>query len=432
MRFLHLLLCGFLFLYAPFLYCQEMLGFSNSNYAGTNGVIMNPASMSHSRLRWDINLITLDFFAQNDYAYIPRKAFGINYFANPGLNIRDLSIDTYKSAYVNFFMEAPSAMINRGKNSFGINFRLRNNAFMQGFTFTPSKKLSFTDAEFHFDGMSWAEIGLSYSRVIKSNSKNSLAAGITIKGLFGLAAVYTTNDVGFYTSAIKATTDRQFGRAKPDTSHFLLGTGEGIDIGISYERRIDPKKFVYYYQRNGLEFYRYKVGVSLLDIGSIGFNYNSKLYGFGSDSLLFTIVFGNPENQVIGNKFRIITPAALCLHADYNVAGPFYVNCTYYNGLHIPPDPPILRPSQIAFTLRYETKNFEVTVPYSIYGNNLHRLGLAFRFYNVIIGTDKLGTFIGTENITGFDFYLAVKIFSLKQLKSQKAYTCKKRFNKKE
>jgi hypothetical protein len=300
---------------------------------------------------------------------------------------------------------------------------------------TPSKKLSFTDAEFHFDGMSWAEIGLSYSRVLASNLKNSLAAGFTVKGLFGLASVYTTNDVGFYTygpASLKANADRQFGRALPDTSHVILGTGEGVDMGISYERKIDPEKFIYYYQRNGLDLYRYKLGASLIDIGSIGFNYNSKLYGFGSDSLLFTIVFGNPENQVIGNKFRIVTPAALCLTADYNIAGPFFVNCTYYKGLHIPPDPPILRPTQLGFTARYETRNFELSVPYSIYGQNLHRLGIAFRFYNVVLGTDKLGTFIGLQDITGFDFYLAVKLFSLKEMKSQKAYTCKKRFSKKE
>jgi hypothetical protein len=49
---------------------QEMLGIVNSNYAGSVGSIINPSSIVNSKLFMDINLVTADIFAQNNYLYI--------------------------------------------------------------------------------------------------------------------------------------------------------------------------------------------------------------------------------------------------------------------------------------------------------------------------------------------------------------------------
>ncbi|MBL0096833.1 MAG: hypothetical protein IPP46_10320 [Bacteroidetes bacterium] len=52
---------------------QEMLGIRSSNYAGLQGLGINPSSMIDSRLKWDINIITVGVSLENDYLFIPRK-----------------------------------------------------------------------------------------------------------------------------------------------------------------------------------------------------------------------------------------------------------------------------------------------------------------------------------------------------------------------
>src|SRR5689334_572121 len=77
MKQLYLLLI--LFLIFTSARAQEMFGIANSNYAGTNGISLNPSSMVSSRLKLDVNILTLGSSFDNNYIYEPKselKFFG--------------------------------------------------------------------------------------------------------------------------------------------------------------------------------------------------------------------------------------------------------------------------------------------------------------------------------------------------------------------
>ena len=56
---------------------QEMWGITISNYAGSNGILINPTSITTSKLYQDINIAAIDIFFENNYAYIPQKDYAL-------------------------------------------------------------------------------------------------------------------------------------------------------------------------------------------------------------------------------------------------------------------------------------------------------------------------------------------------------------------
>mgnify|MGYP000716138203 FL=1 len=94
---------------------QSYIGFLTDNYSGVHGVISNPANITDSRFKADINLAGLSVFGSNDYY---------------GVNVWDATRDGYSfdlesktdpkdanSAALNVDVLGPSFMINLNKNS---------------------------------------------------------------------------------------------------------------------------------------------------------------------------------------------------------------------------------------------------------------------------------------------------------------------------
>ena len=94
---------------------QSYSGFLTDNYSGVNSVIVNPANITDSRFKLDINLVGASFFAGNDYY---------------GVNVMDALKDDYSfdaeaekspttdnNAAINVDIMGPSFMFNLNKNS---------------------------------------------------------------------------------------------------------------------------------------------------------------------------------------------------------------------------------------------------------------------------------------------------------------------------
>ena len=82
---------------------QEMLGTVLGNYSGVNSLQLNPSSMHNSKAYLDINLLSLDFFAENNYLYIDKKDYRFTRFFESTLGITNV---IYYMLYplVNFFV----------------------------------------------------------------------------------------------------------------------------------------------------------------------------------------------------------------------------------------------------------------------------------------------------------------------------------------
>src|ERR1700688_275891 len=71
------LLCMGSYLY---LLAQQDLGIRNSNYAGIQGSLLNPSSIADSKLKWDVNVISVGEVFDNTFLFAPKNSvpfFGV-------------------------------------------------------------------------------------------------------------------------------------------------------------------------------------------------------------------------------------------------------------------------------------------------------------------------------------------------------------------
>ncbi|MBW8048997.1 MAG: hypothetical protein FVQ77_01390 [Cytophagales bacterium] len=320
---------------ARFSSAQEMLGLTAGNYAGTNGLMLNPASMLNLEVPWEVNLFTFGLFVDNNYAYLPdASVFGfLRQLKNKGELIAEQFEEPEefknnlerKSAYVNLMIRGPAVMIepiHNHKFAFYTAFRTIVSAnrihfilpkFAIGKVNDPQNYfLDFNDEtfkipKFRINAMSWSELGLSYATTIIQNPYFSINAGATIKRLYGYAGGYLLNrslELQLIDQDIYSDINVEYGFIDPDSydpsfsddpsfseyrqymKSLKKGKGYGLDIGIVI-KQMDVFKRVYY--KGGSKVirllgekdkinYQWRLGLSLIDVGRIKFNKDAQKY----------------------------------------------------------------------------------------------------------------------------------------------------------
>ena len=118
--------------------------------------------------------------------------------------------------------------------------------------------------------------------------------------------------------------------------------------------------------------------------------------------------YSNPAAGKTADNYSLILPGAASLQFDYSVTPTFYVNLSVIQRLPLG-DYAVKRANQISITPRYETRRFEIAVPYSLYDYYRNRIGLAIRYGVLVLGTDMIGPYTGLSNAYGFDFFVGIK-----------------------
>jgi hypothetical protein len=212
------------------------------------------------------------------------------------------------------------------------------------------------------------------------------------------------------------------------------GSGLGIDFGVTYQKKVKghsnkgysmPCEYPY-------EPYYYRIGLSIIDFGRIKYRNDARYMDLSDrqaywfdisrnsfdnfDKLLKTASyeFSGDSNTLVQQKpFSIWLPAALSLQADFRINNSIYLNATIVQPL-IVSNAEAVRPPQLSFTPRWESDYLEFAMPFILYNYRHPRLGFSVRFRNLVIGTDKLGSFFGFSDFYGLDFYLMLKFSFLK------------------
>lgn len=448
---------------------QEMLGISNSNYSGIYGISLNPSSMVGSRLYMDFNLLSSSTSFVNNYAYIERKDYnsllfqGIlptyNTYENEERNYavsRDIS-DKY--GYMGMRFIGPSAMLVDGEHAYGITTAYRtlvafhnlpldvSNFLYEAIDYDVQHGIQYThDQKIQFGALSWFEIGLSYAYNFHRYRWDSWTAGITLKPLLGCLGTYTNlvyvdyfvrNDT--MASINRATFDYAYAlptdpadNSFPDKP-FIKGYGLGADLGITYAwmKKGHGNHFYSRLCEQKYEKYNYKIGLSLLDLGFIRFSKKAMQASYTEtstewykrldtlpnstpeeiDEKLTAYFRENAEEYKSDDAFTMNPPPAVCIQFDYCIEDYLFFNTTVILGFN-PGKIYLKRPSILSLSPRFETARFEATLPVSFYEWNfsLPQIGLALRYGNFFVGTDKLSTIIGFRSFSGFDVYLGLRL----------------------
>lgn len=430
---------------------QERLGLKIDNYAGVNGLYLNPASGTHLPYSWDLNIVSAEQFADNNYGFIRNANLGRvlrntdNIVVATGLgNESDIPagalIADYKTGENRYYAQnntqvmGPSFLYNlNNEHSFGLMtaFRAvggtRSLPGILGYREFDAEEINdeFLVKPFKMAGAAWSEIALNYGY----NTGENLSFGVNAKYLMGYEGAYfnSYNETGL-TKQNGNEIDFQAGDAEFGVTTTYLenqeftgikknGGGFSLDLGMNYTIK-----------RGYDDGYLVKLGVSLLDLGYLRFNNNAEVHRFDNitpysldldayQSLTeyqdFLELANNDvysaDESLQGNNFSIALPTALSIQADYAVTNSFFVNGTIVQ--HIPlGQNRLARTDILAITPRFERRWFGAMLPISILNYDQVHVGLSLRLGWITIGSENLGSLVGQSNFTGSDLYFALKV----------------------
>ncbi len=470
---------------------QNYLGVMNSNYGGVMSTDLQPASFVDGRFLFDLNLGSVNVNTyqnfvsfntsgmpggwlksfKNDEAYnswaLPDstfmdrhivKRYADNSNDKMGANI-NLQMDLFNFAFhinskIAIGLKAKARSITNIGNvdpSFAI-------LIEQGLDY-PSLWNQKIDEQFlNVNHLTWAEVGFNYGQVVLDQEEHFLKLGATIKYLKGYSAAY------FQTSNL------QFNLKNNDTTQLLTGNfnygysdnlpgliengldnkfnsnfGVGLDLGFVYEWRPKYKDFKYdmdgetnLWMKNKNK-YKAKVGISLIDLGSMRFkkgglsrNFsvnNSSPFDLQSfsavsslsdfDQILDSLInessaAGNTNwtsEQSPNSTFVMRTPTALSLQLDYQLGKYFYVNVSgVMNVILKKKDTKVIVPNQLSITPSFDWSWFGLFLPISMNEYSGFKTGLASRLGPLSIGITDFRTLFSVGKVRGAEFYLGLRL----------------------
>lgn len=440
---------------------QEMWGVVNGNYSGINAVQINPARVMHSKLYLDVNIAGADLFFENNAFYIHREDYKPFSFLRSGDNLPrygkdELPFDYYrntnrKNLHVSATVLGPAFSIARRDDAFGFRTAFRSVISArdipyeiipfsyEGLNYDPLHNINFNNDDLGINGLAWMEFGFTYARTLYRRGPNHLTGGANARLLLGMAGTYldlenldyiVNNDSTLNLRNVRG----EFAYSSSTGNSPVNGLGMAVDLGIVFEKKTWGYSS---FRANKLckqpyEDYRYRLGLSLIDLGYINFKRDASRHAYDDVgifwqqvdtvnfrdidsfvSMLSNELYGSPGASLRSERMRVLLPAALSIQWDQHFYRQWYLNATVIQPLNLGKEY-IYRPAQISVSPRYETRMLEFNMPVSLYDYRYPRVGLSARFWFFTIGTDKLLGFFNITDFTGMDLYVAVKLNFIK------------------
>ncbi len=462
---------GMMLLLFKVLSAQSSLGLVNGNFSGIAGGIVNPSSMANSKLSTEINIFSARGFVENNYLYFPSRsssfiklvngAYDYELFPKPyGSGYRYVYSYYYdkslKNAFVNTRVVGPSMMVTIYDHVIALRtgaraisstrnlpYDMANFAYYT-MDFRPQHQTYFVRDNYSMSSMAWFEVMASYAKVLHRGQGNLWSAGISAGPLFGYGGAYVTGGdtryMAFNSEVLNVEQlDAEIGYSLPvdysnnETNYFrpsVRGCGWGMDIGITwqyrdkaYQRRIPRDCY-----KKTFEQYDFKLGISLLDIGWVGFTKNAQKHAFENvhnnwieiNDFTYTNIhdgirtaskwlYGDSTASFRDDRMRIYLPTVLSAQFDYHVRNNWYVNTTAIVPVKYV-SPMVEHPFVLSVTPRYESRWLEVNIPVVLYDYKNPRIGLSVRIDGFTIGTDNLQCLTSVGDFTGADIYISYRI----------------------
>lgn len=430
---------------------QDRLGMVSSNYNPSQSLYLNPSSILDSKVFFDIHLVGAQVFAHNNMAFLSGDEFRFfREIRNPE-NFPEPQYNFGRAPYTghvrgNVF--GPSATYSLGKQAFGIFTGVRVVAdarrvprnlgvyMVNTFQFADQMGQEFKVRNINVGALGYGEIGLSYARVIRNLRNDFMTAGISLKRLIGVQGVGVNLQKWDYqvVDSLNLNTTELLGTYAIATGGFNSGGGWGADLGFTYKKMLnDVSNYEPHNPRQNCRYvdYRWKLGVSLIDIGQITFKesaFAGKVRNSGDTLVWENYAGANPEGadeiaDLIEEEFtsdgptgkesekvRFKLATALSIQYDYNFGKGFYVNSVLTYGFPRKKKLGVQHLHQFAAIPRWENKWFDAGIPVVLHDWRTFDVGAYFRFYCLIIGSDNLKFLIPGTDVYGADIYFNLKV----------------------
>ena len=428
---------------------QEQFGMAHGNYAGVDAAALNPARLAGQWPYASIRLIGADLFVWNNLVALSGKDHTLVGEVRDGMSgtsgdivLRGSLRSDVKRGSVLAQLAGPAFSLSLGKGTVSAGVRARSLTSLSGISpelgrfifhglgYDPQHGVRYRDEGTRALTAAWSEVNVSYARILWSEGFALISTGASLRyqqAHFGGALALDALDYTVHDTA-RATIHElggSFGYSSPASN---AGRGWGADLGVQYERTMEEvDRYLPHHASTGCRPmpYRYRIGLSLLDLGG---NYFKGAIGGhvemgstiiadhdavdldgaeGLDSLLGTVV-----NWERADRFNIGNPTAVAMQYDQRVIDRVYVACDLVQQISSRHGTRLRRPNSIAITPRFDTRWFEASVPIVVheYGFSRPSVGLMLRFSDVLIGSDHILPFLTRPNVSGADLYFRVRI----------------------
>lgn len=419
---------------------QSYIGYTVDNYSGVHGILLNPASVVDSHFKTDINIISFSAFAGSDYFGIDMK----NAFESTEGFSFDEQLQKFPKDDNQFFLNldvlGPSFMFNLNpKSSLGITTRVR--AFMNlnningklyeniedGFDETENFDFELRD----FSGTihTWAEVGVTYGRILMQGGDNFLKAGISLKYLQGAGSTFI--NAPSVNGQYDATTENLTlagGLAYGSTPDFdnedvdftNISSGFGADLGLVYEFRPEAG---FSDDLDGVSHsdYRFKLGVSVTDIGSIKYD-GSTVTSYDLNKTIEDNRFEEGEDieTILEEEFEgteeiidatIALPTALNVLVDYKFRRRLFIAVQASLSLRGESADQANRVlNTVTAVPRFESKWLSFYLPVGVRQYDGFTMGAGFRFGPLSVGSGSVISNYVTDSAKTTDVFVGLKI----------------------
>lgn len=446
---------------------QEQIGLRAGNYAGINGWALNPSAHTTTPFNWELNLLEGAFFFDNNYAFLSKTglshlvanrdnlefAFGPDYDKEtpppPGSVVLDFYTDARKRYGQGLTsVTGPSLFVRIGsQHAIGAFVRGRAFASARGIVndfsyydyYNRPFETPFEVTPFSVNMATWSEYGLNYLFRTETAS-GMLGIGINARLLQAYEGIYLHNQSDFPLTKLPGDSLSggpvrfEYGhtRSNLNTNEPAIrpnGGGAAFDIGFTYIAGDETD-------------YTWRLGFSILDIGRLQFNRNTRLHRAAPDGTSvvgfddyndFVIpddyenmlarfssdLLGDPGASLADDRFAMWLPGAVSVQLDRNLGAGFYLNAIVVQGIPMG-GAALWRGGLVAITPRFEKRWLELAVPVSFYHGNRMQVGVSGRIGGLTIGSDRIGSVLGRTNWSGSDIYAALKIQPFKTQRAAK------------
>jgi hypothetical protein len=440
---------------------QNYHAVQGSSYAGSLGIMNNPASMLNTPYTWDLTLAGAQFKSStniitiHDFSLLsPSK--NSSYSINPG--------DFERKARTSFnlnLLNGRFALDRRTAIGFGINIRglgrIRTDPFnfhdsitnvRDFFSVNPTNR----PLAGEFIGSSWIEIFGSYARTIWDRPDSRLNAGLTIRASRGLSGGFaqvdnlrfqshTQGDYEYFTlqnGTLRYGYSSNFDRiddsknARQNARDFLSYTegGAAIDLGAEYFIKSGA---IPTYEEDDYYDYEWRIGLSLLDLGV-------NQYKYGLESATASGLQPNVTDSAVENKFDdissleeandslativqnfsslagnfiVMNPTRLVVNVDRFLYDAFYINAEVSINLSPLAGTKYHHVEEMNFltvTPRWETKNLGVYLPIQVNAAGNFWVGGAFKAGPLLFGVHNWANLFSKDKIQSGGAYMALVI----------------------
>lgn len=436
---------------------QSYIGFGADNFNGIHGTLFNPANIADSKFKIDINLASLSAFTVNNYLEVDfwdllTDSSNFNF----ELGTEPFGGNRRTNGVINLDILGPSVLVSLNKKrAIGITTRIRG---LANINTLDSEIIDFFDTGLSEDtpirksninsnstNNNFVEIGFTYAQVLKSDRVEFFKIGGSLKYFKGIVSgnaqlndgaaffnpadpdnVFLSGNGNYSLSDNIADEDGVVSSGEEVNNLFSEGaSGFGVDLGIVYEYRPNPRANI---SRDNVRkqqvlrhvtSYRYKLAVSLLDLGFINYQNqqvrNYSVTALPKQDIIDIDSFDDFENTIPSTgsveDLRLSLPARLRTEFDVRLNNKIFLNSVASVSLIGKKASSSNRyANQITVSPRYETKWFTAYLPITATQYGGVQVGLGGRLGPIFIGSSGFFSRTFDNQTRAFDIYAGLKV----------------------